>query len=196
MATTIPVTIHIFSQMTNLSKGINDPSETPSFIEGDVEAGEPDVILPPSEEGEKEEEEVESIRFSGDGILTDFGDRLELVYREDSLIGMEGCTVTLLFEKGGRHVSMIRSGGPSATMIFSADQPRQHCTYNTGVPSFPLQLCIHTRSLVSSVTARGGRLAIDYIVEIRGVPTERALFRLDLHPQPEAPEIPTEYHRV
>lgn len=194
MFTTIPVTVHILSQITELTSNGDFPAETSPFIGGDEEAGEPDVIFPIPEDSEDAEEDDEdgAIRFCGDGTLTDYGDRLELVYSEDALIGMEGCTVTLIFDRDGRRVSMIRSGGASAAMVFSSESPRQHCTYNTGVPGFPLELCIHTRSLSSTVTAAGGCLTLDYMIEIRGVPTERTLFRLDLCPQPEVREMPSE----
>jgi uncharacterized beta-barrel protein YwiB (DUF1934 family) len=65
---------------------------------------------------------------------------------------------------------MTRSGSASTSMIFK-ENSRCMSTYETGV--FPLEMCITTKSVENTLDINGGKIIIDYTVEIHGVCMER-----------------------
>ncbi len=188
MPNTIDVNISLISRLFDLTPSAAVKGDAPMFIGGDEESGEPDVLIA-EEEPDDDRDATDTIRFAGDGTLTVLGDCLELSYDESALIGMEGCRTTLRFDKARGMVTMMRSGAASVTMIFSISEPRQHSMYDTGIPGFPLELCVNTRRLSDSVSLTGGSLEIDYVIELRGVPTERTVLRLEVVPKNEEATI-------
>ena len=125
---------------------------------------------------------TDTIDFTTEGTLTDCGGRLELLFSESELLGMENSTTLLTIDQGTDGmpglVSMTRTGETSTSLVFSERQPRQHSLYDTGIPGFPIELCVCTRRINNRMTPRGGTLYLDYVLEMRGVPTERTRFSL------------------
>ncbi|MDD4772320.1 MAG: DUF1934 domain-containing protein [Eubacteriales bacterium] len=116
--------------------------------------------------------ELERIEFTTDGTLSDDGKRIEISYEESELCGMAGSRTTLLFDKVTPGlVTMVRTGTHSSSLVFNAADRRQRCMYDTGIIP-PFELCVLTRSIDNSLSYEGGKLALDYIIEMRGVKTE------------------------
>lgn len=116
--------------------------------------------------------EPERIEFTTDGTLSDDGKRIEISYEESNLCGMAGSRTTLLFDKAVPElVTMVRTGTHTSSLVFNAADRRQRCMYDTGIVP-PFELCVLTRSIDNSLTYEGGKLALDYIIEMRGVKTE------------------------
>lgn len=120
---------------------------------------------------QNDDEKEEKIEISTEGVLSLEDGKLSLSYDETELTGMEGAHTVLEFttEEPGT-VTMTRSGSASTSMIFK-ENSRCMSTYETGV--FPLEMCITTKSVENSLDINGGKIIIDYTVEIHGVCMER-----------------------
>ena len=82
-------------------------------------------------------------------------------YEESELTGMEGTRTTLKLED--RQVTMTRTGTHPAQMLF-AEHKRHVGLYQTDVGS--LAVSTHTSQLINDIGENGGKLSIDYTVEI------------------------------
>lgn len=76
-------------------------------------------------------------------------------------------------------VTLNRVGPINSHMVF-ADGKAHTCICNTG--HFPLQMRIRTKKLINSLTIDGGKLDIDYSVEIAGNLAERNRITLSVSP--------------
>lgn len=120
---------------------------------------------------QNDDEKEEKIEISTEGVLSLENGKLTLSYDETELTGMEGAHTVLEFEKDDPDtVTMTRSGSASTSMIFK-ENSRCMSTYETGV--FPLEMCITTKSVENTLDMDGGKLIIDYTVEIHGICMER-----------------------
>lgn len=120
---------------------------------------------------QNDDEKEEKIEISTEGVLSLEDGKLSVSYDETELTGMEGAHTVLEFttEEPGA-VTMTRSGSASTSMIFK-ENSRCMSTYETGV--FPLEMCITTKSVENTLDMNGGKIIIDYTVEIHGVCMER-----------------------
>lgn len=76
-------------------------------------------------------------------------------------------------------VTLNRVGPINSHMVF-ADGKAHTCIYNTG--HFPLQMRIRTKKLINSLTIDGGKIDIDYSVEIAGNLAERNRITFSVSP--------------
>ena len=111
--------------------------------------------------------------------LTDGGsygaDGAETERIESSGFGGTKTTVSLC----GDMVAVNRSGQLNTHMIFEAGKSHD-CVYDTGY--FPMQLRVSTKSLDCDITELGGKLNIDYTVEIVGNVAEQSKLTLSVAP--------------
>ena len=129
-----------------------------------------------SDDGDDREEKIE---ISTEGTLALEDGRYTVSYDETELTGMDGAHTTLEFEEGTPDVvTMTRSGSASTSMIFK-ENTRCMSTYETGV--FPIEMCITTKSVENSLDINGGKIVIDYTVEIHGVCMERTYLTLTVN---------------
>ncbi len=127
------------------------------------------------DDGNKEE----TIEICSEGVLALENGKYTVSYDETELTGMEGAHTTLEFEESTPGVvTMTRSGSASTSMIFK-ENSRCMSTYETGV--FPLEMCITTKSVENSLDINGGKIIIDYTVEIHGVCMERTYLTLTVN---------------
>ena len=70
---------------------------------------------------------------------------------------------------GDMHAHMVFADGKAHTCICAADQ-------------MPIQMRVRTKSLVNTITMQGGKLDIDYTVEIIGNVAERNRLSLSISP--------------
>ena len=73
-------------------------------------------------------------------------------------------------------VSMLRDGTVSTALTFERGK-RHHCIYNT--PIMPFEICVRTLKVENNILDNG-KLALDYIIEIRGAKAERTKFELEV----------------
>ena len=159
----IPVRVSIHSRICDLT---GDSDEMPDVMMM--------MMRPP-------EAEVETIDYNTDGELSDDGETVTVKYDESAEMGFEQSSTSLSFNKTAPGtVMMVRSGDGSAAFRFDASEKRQHCVYETGI--MPIELIINTHSVENTVIGSGGRISLDYSIELRGMTTERNLLSLHIRP--------------
>ncbi len=122
-------------------------------------------------------DEEQEIALNTEGFMNLDGDRVELVYEESEITGMEGSRTSVVFDKSNSGlVSMLRDGSVSTALVFEKGK-RHHCVYNT--PIMPFEICVRTLRVENNVLDEG-RLKLDYIIEIRGAKAERTKFELEI----------------
>ena len=119
----------------------------------------------------------EPIVLNTEGVMNIDDKRVELVYEESEITGMEGSRTSVYFDiDTPGFVSMLRSGAISTSLLFEKGK-RHHCVYNT--PIMPFEICVRTLKVENDILSKG-TLKLDYIIEIRGAKAERTKFELSL----------------
>ena len=117
-----------------------------------------------------------------EGRLVTSPSRVELVYEEGELTGMEGSVTSVGFQRSDEGlVSMMRTG-PVRTAFTFEEKKRHFCIYRTPFSSF--EVCVYTRR-VENALLREGRLHLDYLMEIHGAQAERCRMTVTLRPVAE-----------
>lgn len=136
------------------------------------------------EYGESEEPEQDRsgpICLETDGTMRMEDGRLSVSYEETELTGMAGSTTTVSFDPAEPGlVTMLRSGTVRTVLVFEEGK-RHHCVYET--PYFPIEVGIHSLRVKNGLGKNGGRMELDYVVEIHGAGAERAHFQMQVTPQ-------------
>lgn len=105
-----------------------------------------------------EHPETDDFLVSGTIKKTKGGYRIEYTEEDDTV-------TTTIDTYPDEMVSVCRVGPVNSHMVF-ADGKAHMCICNTGF--FPLQMRVRTKSLTNSISLEGGKLDIDYTVEIVG----------------------------
>lgn len=101
-----------------------------------------------------------------------------LQYDESELTGMEGCVTKIMFStKKPRFVVMMREGMVNTSLSFEAGK-RHITSYNT--PYMPFRLCVNTVRVDNSFE-NDGEIVIEYLLEIRGLSTERNILKIKVN---------------
>ena len=130
------------------------------------------VMVPEELPGEEQGETLEMIT---EGLVRVRGGRVEVVYDEGELSGMEGSTTVVSYAKDEpRTVSMIRSGAVSTALVFERGV-RHLCTYET--PYMPFQIGVLALCVDNRLESEGV-IVLDYLIEIRGAQAERCKMTL------------------
>lgn len=98
--------------------------------------------------------------YTVSGIMKNIKGGFRIEFTEE-----EGAITTLIETYPDQMVSLNRLGVINSHMVFSQGKAN-YCICNTGM--MPLQMCVRTKSLVNTLTAQGGKLDIDFTVEIVG----------------------------
>ena len=100
---------------------------------------------------------------------------LRLSYEESELTGMEGTTT--VFQVEPEKVTLLRLGSVQSEMVF--EEGRRHMSlYST--PYGNMEIGVRARRLNSTLELTGGRLEIDYDMEINHMLAGQSLFRIDV----------------
>ena len=130
------------------------------------------ILVPEKPEGEQDGETLEMIT---EGLVRVRGGRVEIVYDEGELSGMEGSRTVISYAKGEpKTVSMIRSGAVSTALVFERGV-RHLCTYET--PYMPFQIGVLAICVDNRLESEGV-IVLDYLIEIRGAQAERCKMTL------------------
>ena len=131
-----------------------------------------EIMVPEQLEGEQDGENLEMVT---QGMVRVRGGRVEIVYDEGELSGMEGSQTVISYAKGEpQTVSMIRTGAVSTALVFERGV-RHLCTYET--PYMPFQIGVFALS-VDNRLETDGEIMLDYLIEIRGAQAERCKMTL------------------
>jgi len=137
-------------------------------------------LAPEEEEDESFDEPCNATSESSDmwieGRLATNEHRVELIYDEGELSGMEGSVTSIGFDRDAPAlVTMMRSGPVSTAMVFEEGK-RHFCVYDTPFSSF--QICIRALTVENRLLTEG-TLVLEYLIEIQGAQAERC--RMTIH---------------
>lgn len=144
-----------------------------------------------AEAGEGEELEYdEELPFDGDGEESETSElwmegrmvtgpeRVELVYEESELSGMEGSVSTIGFDRSNPGlVSMIRTGLVSTALVFEEGK-RHICVYHTPFSEF--EVCAAAKRVENRLLT-DGVIELDYVIEVHGAQAERCRMTISVH---------------
>ena len=117
----------------------------------------------------------DNIELVTEGKLEDAEGALRLSYQESELTGMEGTTT--VFHVEPERVTLLRMGNVSSEMVF--EEGRRHMSlYST--PYGSMEVGILARELRSTLDQNGGKLEINYDIEINHTLAGQSLFRIDV----------------
>ena len=122
-----------------------------------------------------DEQDGETLEMITQGLVRVRGGRVEIVYDEGELSGMEGSRTVISYAKGEpKTVSMIRTGAVSTALVFERGV-RHLCTYET--PYMPFQIGVFALTVDNRLESEG-MIVLDYLIEIRGAQAERCKMTL------------------
>lgn len=105
--------------------------------------------------------------------------RVELVYAESELTGMQGSLTAIGFDRANPDlVSMIRTGPVRTAMTFEEGK-RHICLYNTPFSEF--EVCVRTIK-VNNRLLEENKLELDYLIEIHGAQAEHCKMTVTVRP--------------
>lgn len=105
--------------------------------------------------------------------------RVELVYAESELTGMQGSLTAIGFDRANPDlVSMIRTGPVRTAMTFEEGK-RHICLYNTPFSEF--EVCVRTIK-VNNRLLEENLLELDYLIEIHGAQAEHCKMTVTVRP--------------
>ena len=127
----------------------------------------------------EDESEPERSSFFAAGHLVETGDRVEIVYEESVVTGMEGSVTSIGFSRSDPSVvTMFRKGFVNTAFVF--EQGVRHiCVYQTPIAEF--ELCVHALAVRNAVLT-DGILELDYLTELHGARTERTRMTVRIEP--------------
>ena len=119
--------------------------------------------------------EPDTMELVTEGKLAMQDGALRLSYEESELTGMEGTTT--VFQVEPEKVTLLRLGNVQSEMVF--EEGRRHMSlYST--PYGNMEIGVRARRLNSTLELTGGRLEIDYDIEINHMLAGQSLFRIDV----------------
>ena len=108
------------------------------------------------------DQEPETIELVTEGTMELRDGGWDITYEESELTGLEGTKTTVKLD--GKTVTLIRTGTFPSHMLFSEDE-RHVGLYQTPIGQ-DMTIATHTSHVCNTVGENGGRLVIDYTVEV------------------------------
>ncbi len=122
-----------------------------------------------------EDQEPDTIELVTEGRLEQDDHGYTLSYQETELTGLEGTLTT--FHVEGDRITLMRVGEVSSQMVF--ERGRRHLSmYNT--PYGAMTIGVNTRAMSAELSERGGRIEIDYALEIDHAVAGTNTFLIDI----------------
>lgn len=136
---------------------------------------EKDVIISIQGMQNYEGQDPDAMELVTEGKLKEAEGGLCLSYQESELTGMAGTTT--VFHVEPEKVTLLRIGSVSSEMVF--EQGKRHMSlYST--PFGNMEIGVLARKLSSTLSAAGGRIEIDYDIEINHMLAGTSLFRIEV----------------
>ena len=115
-----------------------------------------------------------------EGRLVTNANRVELMYEESELTGMEGSVTTIGFDRNNPDlISMMRTGVVRTALTFESGK-RHFCLYNTPYSDF--EVCVRTIAVENALLTEG-TLRLDYLIEIHGAQAEHCKMTISIRPR-------------
>ncbi len=131
-----------------------------------------------------DEDEPNRLQFSSDGTLTVTDEQICVSYQESALTEMGNTQTTLIVPRNQSDFMMLnRTGDVSCSLSFSCADSRQHCSYST--PFGPFSFVVNTKKLHADLSPTGGRIHVEYYIELHGVRAEFNSLSILVVPQKE-----------
>ncbi len=121
--------------------------------------------------------ETETRETTAPGFIHTTRGGLRLEYTINAPEGDRAITTVNLI--GENMVAMNQGGGSGTYMVFEEGKTHS-CVFNNGF--FPMELRIRTRELKNTISKTGGRLDVDYTVDIVGSRAENSHITLSVYP--------------
>ncbi len=119
----------------------------------------------------------EPTEFLMEGRLVTDKNRVELIYAESALSGMEGSVTSIGWDRSAPTlISMMRTG-PVRTALTFEPGARHYCLYNTPYSDF--EVCVRTVHVENELLT-GGVMLLDYVIEIHGAQAEHCIMAVNL----------------
>lgn len=99
-------------------------------------------------------------------------------YEESEITGLEGSKTSI--EIGSDYVSLTRDGAMSTQMLFMIGR-KTNTYYNT--PYGNMLIGIYTESLTIDVNANGGKVVVEYYLDVNNQTTSKNKFEIDIFQQ-------------
>ena len=110
-----------------------------------------------------------------EGRLSRDGESYTLSYQESELTGLGGTLTTIQVD--GAQVTLMRVGEFNSQMVFQ--EGRRHLSmYNT--PYGAMAIGVHTLHLLADLDGQGGRIEVDYTIEVDHAMAGRNVFRISV----------------
>lgn len=123
----------------------------------------------------EDDEDNTDISLLTEGVL-EFLDGVYFIdYEESELTGLEGTSTCI--EIGPNYVSLQRSGTVNTNMLFMKDR-KTSSYYNT--PYGDMQIDIFTDNLKIDLTPKGGKINVDYFIDINNMSTGKNNFEIEI----------------
>ncbi len=121
-----------------------------------------------------------------EGHLITTPQRVELVYEESEMSGMEGSVSTIGFDRATPGlVTLMRTGPVGSALVF--EQNKRHTSiYRTPFSSF--ELCAHTLHVENKLLTEG-TLALEYILSFHGAESEHCRLLISVKPAVNPPGV-------
>ena len=168
MSTKKNVMIKIFTTRMALNQSLFEEAADGEEIEYDEDF--------PAEGDGGEEPDTSEVWM--EGRMVTGPERVELVYEEGELSGMEGSVSTIGFDRSRPGlISMIRTGLVSTALVFEEGE-RHICVYHTPFSEF--EVCAVAKKVDNRLLTEG-IIELDYVVEVHGAQAERCRMTISVH---------------
>lgn len=125
-----------------------------------------------------EKDKPETVELMTRGIMLDRNGKYSISYTETELTGTPG-VVTTFFIPNSQRVILSREGSIQSRMVFS-EGVKDESLYDLGFGSLLVGIC--ARKIDVDLSEQGGRLRIDYTVEIEQSVTSRNSYEILVKP--------------
>ena len=125
-----------------------------------------------------EKDKPETVELMTRGIMLDRNGKYSISYTETELTGTPG-VVTTCFIPNSQRVILSREGPIKSRMVFS-EGVKDESLYDRGFGSLLVGIC--ARKIDVDLSEQGGRLRIDYTVEIEQSVTSRNSYEILVEP--------------
>ena len=117
----------------------------------------------------------DAVELDTKGRMAQEGESYTLSYQESELTGLEGTLTTIQVD--GDQVTLMRVGEFNSQMVFQ--EGRRHLSmYNT--PYGAMAIGVHTLHLLADLDGQGGRIEVDYTIEVDHAMAGRNVFRISV----------------
>lgn len=125
-----------------------------------------DRLLSDAPDGETNEYSLVS-----EGVLEMREGRLALSYKEEAIVGTQGCTTVISFDRSVPECVTVERCGPLSSVFVISKGERLFSVYST--PYGNLDMCIYAKKVENTLSLDGGTLILDYAVELKGLTAQR-----------------------